>query len=198
MVNTTRRPLSSRKRPGTHCTGGWVGPRADLEGRGKSRPTPGFDPRTVQPVANRYTDWAIPALNTPNFVPITIILSSLPLFPQSHLSRPTHCSCSVTTTPDHTKFTYTQPEGLLWTRDRPFAETCTWHITLTRNRHPCSHQQDSNPPSQKVIGRRPTSYAARPTGSAVKYSTLQKIRFVPHREQWHDYTDQLDDAVWVA
>jgi len=24
-------------------------------------PTPGFDPRTVQPVASRYTDWAIPA-----------------------------------------------------------------------------------------------------------------------------------------
>jgi hypothetical protein len=23
---------------------------------------PGFDPRTVQPVASRYTDWAIPAL----------------------------------------------------------------------------------------------------------------------------------------
>ena len=24
-------------------------------------PPPGFDPRTVQPVASRYTDWAIPA-----------------------------------------------------------------------------------------------------------------------------------------
>jgi hypothetical protein len=24
----------------------------------KSRPAPGFDPRTVQPVASRYTDWA--------------------------------------------------------------------------------------------------------------------------------------------
>ena len=35
---------------GTHCTGGWVGPRADLDGR-KISPLPGFDPRTVQPVA---------------------------------------------------------------------------------------------------------------------------------------------------
>ena len=26
----------------------------------KISPTPGFDPRTVQPVASRYTDWAIP------------------------------------------------------------------------------------------------------------------------------------------
>jgi hypothetical protein len=29
----------------------------------KISPTPGFDPRTVQPVASRHTDWAIPALN---------------------------------------------------------------------------------------------------------------------------------------
>ena len=34
----------------------WVGPRAGLDGCGKSRPPPGFDPRTVQPVASRYTD----------------------------------------------------------------------------------------------------------------------------------------------
>jgi hypothetical protein len=39
--------LYSRERPGTHCTGGWVGPRA---GR--------FDSRTVQPVASRHTDYA--------------------------------------------------------------------------------------------------------------------------------------------
>ena len=42
---------------GTHCTGGWVGPRAGLDGCAKFRPPPGFDPRTVQPVASRYTDW---------------------------------------------------------------------------------------------------------------------------------------------
>ena len=29
----------------------------------KISPPPGFDPRTVQPVASRYIDWAIPALN---------------------------------------------------------------------------------------------------------------------------------------
>jgi hypothetical protein len=27
----------------------------------KISPPPGFNPRTVQPLANRYTDWAIPA-----------------------------------------------------------------------------------------------------------------------------------------
>jgi hypothetical protein len=39
--------------------GGWVGSRAGQYGCGKSRPPPGFDPRTTQPVASRYTDWAI-------------------------------------------------------------------------------------------------------------------------------------------
>ena len=60
---------------GTRC-GGWstprpgketrhplyrrlVGPRSCLDGCGKSAPSPGFDPRTVQPVASRYTDSSI-------------------------------------------------------------------------------------------------------------------------------------------
>ena len=31
--------LYPRERPGTHCTGGWVDPRAGLDRCGKSRPT---------------------------------------------------------------------------------------------------------------------------------------------------------------
>jgi hypothetical protein len=55
-------PLYPRgKCPGIHCIGGWVGPRVGLEGCGKSRPPPGLDPRTVQPEASSYTDWAITA-----------------------------------------------------------------------------------------------------------------------------------------
>jgi hypothetical protein len=56
LVNVTPWLLYPRERPNTHCTGGWVGPRAVLEGCGKSRHPLGFDPRTVQPVASRYTD----------------------------------------------------------------------------------------------------------------------------------------------
>jgi len=37
VVNAMPRPLYPRKRPGNHCTGGWVGPRAGLYGCGKSR-----------------------------------------------------------------------------------------------------------------------------------------------------------------
>ena len=37
VVNATPWPLYPQERPGTHCTGGWVGPRAGLDGCGKSR-----------------------------------------------------------------------------------------------------------------------------------------------------------------
>ena len=56
VANATPRPLYPRERTVTHCIGGWVENRAGLDGCGKSRPTPGFDPRTVQPVASRYTN----------------------------------------------------------------------------------------------------------------------------------------------
>ena len=39
VVNATARPLYPLERPGTHCIGGWVGPRAGLDGCVKSRPT---------------------------------------------------------------------------------------------------------------------------------------------------------------
>ena len=47
----TPRQLYPQERPGTHCTESWVGPRAGLDGCGKISPPPGFDPRTVHPVA---------------------------------------------------------------------------------------------------------------------------------------------------
>jgi hypothetical protein len=61
VVNTTLRPLYPWLRTGTHCIGSWVGPRAGLNECRKSRPPPGFHPRTVQPLPSRHTDRAIPA-----------------------------------------------------------------------------------------------------------------------------------------
>jgi hypothetical protein len=54
--------LYPRERPGTHCIGGWVGPRASLDRWGKSRPypPPGFDLWTIQPVASHYTSYPGP------------------------------------------------------------------------------------------------------------------------------------------
>ena len=48
--------LPPGNRPGTHRKGGSVGPRAALDGCGKSRPHRDSIPQTVQPVASRYTD----------------------------------------------------------------------------------------------------------------------------------------------
>ena len=50
-----------REWPCNKCRGGWVGPQGRFERVRKISPTPGFDAQTVQPVASRYTDWAIPA-----------------------------------------------------------------------------------------------------------------------------------------
>jgi hypothetical protein len=67
VVSITSRPHYPRERvPGTHWIGGWVVPRAVLEAvvkRKFPRPRRKSNPRTpiVQLVAQRYTDWAIPA-----------------------------------------------------------------------------------------------------------------------------------------
>jgi hypothetical protein len=54
--------LAPGMRAGTHCAGGWVGPRAGLDG-GRAEgisPPPEFDPQTVQPLVIPYTGWVIP------------------------------------------------------------------------------------------------------------------------------------------
>jgi hypothetical protein len=61
VINATPRQLYPWERSGTHCMGDCTGPRADLDGCGNSRHPLGFDPRTVQPVTSRYTDYAVPA-----------------------------------------------------------------------------------------------------------------------------------------
>jgi hypothetical protein len=58
--------------PGTHWLGGWVGPRAGLDAVVKRKiPSPRrqSNPRTpiVQPVAQRYTDWAITAFSCDSY-----------------------------------------------------------------------------------------------------------------------------------
>jgi hypothetical protein len=54
-------PLPPQKRPGTHFIADWVGPRASQDWCEKSRPKQDSIPRLFSPMANRYTDCAIPA-----------------------------------------------------------------------------------------------------------------------------------------
>jgi hypothetical protein len=67
MVSFTPLPLYPRERaPGTHFMGGWVDPRAGLDDMEKWKfvTLSGLElplPLVAQPVASRYTDWAIPA-----------------------------------------------------------------------------------------------------------------------------------------
>jgi len=46
---------------GTPFVGGWVGPRAGLDGSKNSCPLPVFNPQTVQPVVSRNTNYTFPA-----------------------------------------------------------------------------------------------------------------------------------------
>jgi len=56
---------------------------------------------------------------------------------------------------DHTRIDTLQSVGLLWTSDKPDAETSNWkHTTFTTDRHPCLGC-DSNPQSQQANDRRP-------------------------------------------
>ena len=75
-----------RERPGTHCTGGWVGPRAGLDRCGKSHPPPGFDPRTVHPVSSHYTDWTA----RPTLCKELLRISCYRKFPRTGCSSPSN------------------------------------------------------------------------------------------------------------
>lgn len=57
VTSTTLWPLYPLERPGIHCTGGWVGLGAGLDGTENL----GLVPGTVQPVASCRTEYAIPA-----------------------------------------------------------------------------------------------------------------------------------------
>jgi len=66
-VNATTLPaVHPENRPGSHSTGDWVGPHFQSGQVRKFWPPMGLDPQTVQPVASRYTDLAIPAHISPS------------------------------------------------------------------------------------------------------------------------------------
>ena len=58
VVKATPRPLYSRERPGTPFYRRMGGSQGRSERVRKISAPPGFDPRTIQPVASRYTDYA--------------------------------------------------------------------------------------------------------------------------------------------
>ena len=57
MVKAIPRPLYPRDRPGTHCIGGWVGPRAGLDRCGKSRFHRNTFPGPTSPYQVAVNEW---------------------------------------------------------------------------------------------------------------------------------------------
>ena len=53
--------VSPGKTPRAHCTGDWVRPKDGLGGSRKSRPPPGFNSRTLEPVASHCIAYTIAA-----------------------------------------------------------------------------------------------------------------------------------------
>ena len=82
VVNATPRPLYPQERLGTHCIGGWVVPRAGLDGCVKSRPPPHRD---SIPGPSRTQRLAIPTqLSRPTIIiTVTIYFTSFHIFMQS-------------------------------------------------------------------------------------------------------------------
>jgi len=60
VINATPRPLCPRKETGYQLCRKLGGPQSWAGWMWKILPPPGFDPRTFQPVASRYTDYSIP------------------------------------------------------------------------------------------------------------------------------------------
>jgi hypothetical protein len=90
VVSFTLRPLCPKERtPGTHWIGGWVGSRTVLETVVKRKfPSPLRESKTrtpiVQPVAQRYIDWAITALTWKEVKVVTLLKPRMdPKFPQN-------------------------------------------------------------------------------------------------------------------
>ena len=68
MVSIAPRPLYPREITDTNCSEGWVGLRAVLDGN-EIWPSPGFDPRIVEPLVSCYTDCGILAAYILEFIP---------------------------------------------------------------------------------------------------------------------------------
>ena len=130
------------KRPGTQCTGGWLGPRVCVDGCGKSRKPLGFE---LRPSSQWWA--AIPAmLSRPTVRCVCVFRCSTALVDQGRLIIEAIRSQSDTP----------HSVGLFRTSDQPVAETSTWqHTTLTIDRHPCT-RRDSNPQFKRASSRRPT------------------------------------------
>jgi hypothetical protein len=107
-----------------------------------------FDIWNIRKAVIRNWFWSLLAQHTVNIHvrPINNFFLVEPLLPTPTAGKDGyHCTAPHTC----------QSVGLLWTRDRPVAQTSTLqHTPLTGDRHPCP-RRDSKPQSQQTASRRP-------------------------------------------
>jgi hypothetical protein len=86
---------------------------------------------------------------------------------------------------------------LLWTSDRPAAETSAWqHTSLTRERHPC-FRRDSHLQSQEASDRRPTPLTPRPPESASMICTSRQMELSLSSREGSDCRGDWD-GLWKS
>jgi hypothetical protein len=129
----------------------------------KISPPSGFDPRTVQPVANRYTDWAIPAHCVPYiaeyfraFAGFSVHKASKPVYLTKSTQRNSHLvvvltrrnhvctylpTCQPTGRPASISVCYVYFTALSYLRN----ELCVHRFCMHTPTHPPNH-----PPTNKV------------------------------------------------
>jgi hypothetical protein len=77
VVNAKPRSLYPRERPGTHCRGGWVGPKAGLDRCGKSRlRSPDRPARSESLYRLSYPGPQVGNRNSQIYVPVLILQST--------------------------------------------------------------------------------------------------------------------------
>ena len=96
------------ERSDTYFIGGWVGPRAGLDGCGKSRPTM-IRSRTVQSEGSRYTDYSIRAHKYYTILYYTILYYTILYYTILHSSKIRMYLKQATTTSYVFKINVSQP-----------------------------------------------------------------------------------------
>jgi len=99
-------------------------------------------------------------------------------FPWQESPPPCATAASLSRLHDHTQESQ-HSVGLFWTIYYPTKRPLPDNTQHTHNRQTNMPLQDSNPHSQQVSGRRPTSQTARPLGSAPWLSSVCLIMYIP-------------------
>jgi hypothetical protein len=184
----------STSRPGRFNPGPGTQPKSRSGRLRETSPSPGFDPRTFQPVASRYIDWAIAVHSTRtksywkcvrersnnNAWTVTGRLQLKCNRKGRLYSINPHSRSQNRIVVYRPVYLFLNPAIALSDPGPHYPDFTIRNLDLTTgNSHKTdihAPRQDSNPQSQQASGRRPTPSTARPLGPAL-LCIAQRIRF---------------------